>query len=420
ENHDGHDHVVQAVQRGAVAAVVEVPLPGPVILVADTVRALGDLATAVLRRATAITVVGITGSSGKTSTKDLLAAVLAADGSTVAPIGSFNNEIGLPMTVLSIDRGTKYLVLEMGARGPGHVAALCSIARPDVGIVLNVGSAHLGEFGSPEATAAAKAELVQALDQRGTAVLNADDARVAQMASLTQARVVTFGVAPDAMVRLERVDLDDSGRPRIRVRTAGSGTVDIQLSVHGAHQAMNVAAVMAAATCCGVAMDTVVAAVATARIASRWRMETTVTADGSVVINDAYNANPESMAAALRALMAMGRGRTTWAVLGEMRELGDGSEAAHAQVGALAAQLGIARLVAVGPRAGAVVSGALAAGFSAEEARQVTDIAEARALLAQLLVPGDVVLVKASRAIGLEVLADGLISDHGGDAVTGT
>ncbi|MEI6622418.1 MAG: UDP-N-acetylmuramoyl-tripeptide--D-alanyl-D-alanine ligase, partial [Actinomycetes bacterium] len=222
ENHDGHDHVGEAVERGAVAAVVQTSLPGPTIWVPDTVRALGDLATAVLARAEAVTVVGITGSSGKTSTKDLLAAVLAADGPTVAPVGSFNNDIGLPMTVLSIDPTTKYLVLEMGARGPGHVARLCSIARPDIGIVLNVGSAHLGEFGSPEATATAKAELVQALAPRGTAVLNADDPRVAAMAALTAAQVVTFGTSPSATVRLERMELDDSGRPGIRVRFADS------------------------------------------------------------------------------------------------------------------------------------------------------------------------------------------------------
>lgn len=414
ENHDGHDYVASAFESGAVAAVVERPLPGATILVDDSVRALGDLAREVLCQVAGITVVAITGSSGKTSTKDLLAQVLAADGPTVSPVGSFNNEVGLPLTVLGIDRYTKYLVLEMGARGVGHVAALCRIAPPDIAVVLNVGSAHLGEFGSTEVTAAAKAELVTALGRSGTAILNADDSRVLAMAVQTSAEIVTFGVSPDADVRLIQVELDESARPQVCIRTADGGIVAAQLQVHGAHHGMNTAAVVAVAVRVGLAPGSIADALSNVKITSRWRMEVTTTADGSVVVNDAYNANPESMAAALHALVAMSGGHQTWAVLGQMRELGDGSVAAHEDIGKLAAQLGVSRLVGVGEGARPILVGGVREGYCGAQAQFVPDLDAAALLLADEMTPGDVVVIKASRAIGLERLAAAVIADHGG------
>lgn len=414
ENHDGHDYVAQALARGAVAAIVERPFPGATILVDDTVRALGDLAREVLSQAGGITVVAITGSSGKTSTKDLLAQVLAVEGPTISPVGSFNNEVGLPLTVLAIDRSTKFLVLEMGARGIGHVATLCRIAPPDIAVVLNVGSAHLGEFGSTEVTAAAKAELVTALSHSGTAVLNADDSQVLAMAAKTSADVVTFGTNPEADVRLAGIELDESARPKVFIRTADGGTLATQLQVHGAHHGMNAAAVVAVAGRVGLAPRSIAAALGEAKGTSRWRMEVTTTVDGSVIINDAYNANPESMAAALHALVAMSGGQRTWAVLGEMRELGDDSVAAHEDTGKLAAQLGISRLVGVGQGARPFIVGGVSEGYRGDQAQFVADLDAAALLLEQEMRPGDVVMIKASRAIGLERLAVVLIADHGG------
>ena len=356
-----------------------------------------------------LTVVGVTGSSGKTSTKDLLAAVLAPLGPTVAPPGSFNNELGTPWTVLRADATTRHLVLELSARGRGHIAALCRIARPRVGVVLNVGSAHLREFGSAAGIAVAKGELVEALPAAadgGVAVLNADDWRVAAMASRTAARVVTVGRAPGADVRAEDVALD-GGRARFRL-VAPQGTADVALRLVGAHHVANTLAAAAVALELGGTPDGVAAALSAAGPASRWRMEVTERPDGVTVVNDAYNANPESMRAALQALVAIAAGadpdaapRRTWAVLGPMAELGDVAGAAHAEIAAAAAALGVDELVAVGaPEYGAAV-------------RAVGDLPAALDLLRAELRPGDVVLLKASRAAGLDRLAAALLEPRG-------
>ncbi len=362
------------------------------------------------------TVVGVTGSSGKTSTKDLLAAVLAPLGPTVAPPGSFNNELGLPWTALRADTGTRHLVLELSARGRGHIAALCHVAQPRIGVVLNVGRAHLGEFGSPEAIAAAKGELVEALPADGVAVLNADDPAVAAMATRTRARVVTVGRSPDATVRAEDLTLA-AGRPRFRL-VAPQGSAEVALRLVGAHHVGNALSAAAVALECGATPDGVAAALSAAGPASRWRMEVVDRADGVTVVNDAYNANPESMRAALQALAALGCGpsgprsasgpsgprsagstRRTWAVLGPMAELGDASAAAHAEVAATAAELGVDHLVTVGPT-------------EYGRGRAVADVAAALDLLRAELEPGDVVLVKASRAVGLDRLADALVQER--------
>jgi len=402
ERVDGHDFVAAAVAAGAAGALSTRPVDGvPVVVVADPVAALGRLAHAVHERLTGLTTVGITGSSGKTSTKDLLGQVLATAGPTVSPPGSFNNDIGLPLTVLSADAGTRYLVLEMGARGIGHIARLCGVARPDVGVVLNVGSAHLGEFGSPEAIATAKGELAEAAT--GTAVLNADDPRVRAMAARTGARVLLTGTAEDADVRATDVALDDDARASFTLHAAGEAH-PVQLQVVGAHQVANALSAAGAALAAGLTPAQVATGLSAAVVQSRWRMEVTRRPDGVVVVNDAYNANPESMRAALAAVRGM-TGTRRVAVLGAMGELGPGADDEHHRLG-LDAAAAVDLVVAVGRDAAGIAA-------AQEGSVHVPDRAAARQLLAEVLRPGDVVLVKASRAQGLELLAADLVSDGG-------
>ncbi|MFP5335221.1 MAG: UDP-N-acetylmuramoyl-tripeptide--D-alanyl-D-alanine ligase [Actinomycetes bacterium] len=415
ERVDGHDFAAAATGAGAVVVLAERELDVPCVVVDAGVPALGRLARAVLDRLPDVAVVALTGSSGKTSTKDLLAAVLGAAAPTVAPTGSFNNEVGVPLTVLRADTSTRHLVVEMGARGAGHIADLCRVAPPRVGIVLNVGSAHVGEFGSREAIARAKGEIVEALpaaDDGGVAVLNADDTLVAAMASRTAARVVTFGESGGADVRATDVDLDDRGRARFTLLTA-TGSAPVRLRLYGEHHVSNALATAAAALSLGLDVASVAEALSGAEPASRWRMEVTDRPDGVTVVNDAYNANPESVRAALKALVAMGRGRRTWAVLGEMLELGDAAAAEHDAIGRLAVRLDVSRLVVVGDGAKAVHTGAVHEGSWGEESVFVPDAEEAYALLHEQLRAGDVVLVKASNSIGLHALGERLAGEGG-------
>jgi UDP-N-acetylmuramoyl-tripeptide--D-alanyl-D-alanine ligase len=378
------------------------------VLVGDPEQALGRLAHGVLGR-TSARVVGVTGSSGKTSTKDLIAQVLARGGPTVAAEGSFNNEVGLPLTVLAVDAGTAYLVLEYSARGIGHIAYLAGIARPDIAVVLNVGTAHLGEFGSPEGIAIAKGELVEALTPDGTAVLNLDDPLVAAMRGRTAARVVGVGTAPDAEIRIEDLTTDELARPRFRLRTP-AGPADMTLGLHGAHHAGNAAAAAAVGLAVGMPLADVVAALAAAVPRSAHRMAVQARADGLLVVDDAYNANPESMHAALDALVRLGAGRggETWAVLGEMRELGGDAPTLHAAVGRRAAELGVDHLVVVGDGAAAIEAGARAVPGWRGEAVTVGGIEVAAALLGGAG-GKDTVLVKASNALQLWRVAEHLL-----------
>ncbi|KQS59693.1 UDP-N-acetylmuramoyl-tripeptide--D-alanyl-D-alanine ligase [Geodermatophilus sp. Leaf369] len=405
ERVDGHDFLAAAASAGAVGALSTRPDDAgtPVVVVADPVVALGRLAHAVHERLTGLTTVGITGSSGKTSTKDLLGQVLGTVGATVSPPGSFNNDIGLPLTVLAADADTRFLVLEMGARGVGHVARLCAVARPDVGVVLNVGSAHLGEFGSADVIATAKGELAEAA--ASVAVLNADDPRVRAMADRATARVLLTGTADDADVRATDVELDGAARASFTLHAAGE-THPVRLQVVGAHQVANALSAAGAALAAGLTPAQVATGLSGATAQSRWRMEVTERPDGVTVVNDAYNANPESMRAALAALTGM-TGTRRVAVLGAMGELGPGADAAHARLGADAAAV-VDLLVAVGPDAAGITAGARAL---REESVHVPDRAAARQLLAGVLRPGDVVLVKASRSYGLEQLAADLLTD---------
>ncbi|MDT7757569.1 MAG: UDP-N-acetylmuramoyl-tripeptide--D-alanyl-D-alanine ligase, partial [Mycobacterium sp.] len=379
---DGHDHAAAAIAAGAVAVLAGRPVGVPAVLVkpgndavaeadsgasvlehdvdgsgAAVLRALALLAGAVAAElvAAGLTIIGVTGSSGKTSTKDLLAAVLAPLGEVVAPPGSFNNELGHPWTVLRATTDTDYLILELSARHPGNIAALAAIAPPSIAVVLNVGTAHLGEFGSREAIAATKAELPQAVPASGVVILNADDPVVAAMADQTAARVVRVARSSDADVWAEDVTLDELARPRFTLHAAGAQT-DVSLAVHGDHQVSNALCAAAVALECGASLDEVAAALDTAGPVSRHRMQVHTRDDGVTVVNDAYNANPDSMRAGLKALAWMaksggsepGQKRKSWAVLGEMAELGDDAIAEHDSIGRLAVRLDVSRLVVVG------------------------------------------------------------------------
>lgn len=414
EQVDGHEYVASAADAGAVAAIVSKPVEGPHIEVTDQIAAITALARANAARLTA-KVVGITGSSGKTSTKDLIAHVLRTAGPTVAPVGSANNELGFPYTVLQAGADTEFLVLELGARGVGHIRYLTEIVRPSIGVVLNVGSAHLGEFGSQQAIAQAKGELVEALPESGLAILNADDPLVRGMAARTAARVITFGEGNGADVRASAIDLDELGRASFTLHASGA-EAKVALRLLGEHHVSNALAAAAVGLECGLSVDAVGAALSSATPASRWRMEVTERPDGVLVINDAYNANPESMRAALKALAGVHRSRRSsgarsFAVLGPMAELGESAPLEHLDLGRFAVRLDISRVIAVGEPARPIHHGATLEGSWNGEASWVADVDDAVATLRDELAPGDVVLVKASRAASLERVALAITED---------
>ncbi|MER6071101.1 UDP-N-acetylmuramoyl-tripeptide--D-alanyl-D-alanine ligase [Streptomyces sp. NPDC001817] len=408
ERVDGHDYAPQVIEAGAVAVLASRPVGVPAIVVDDVQTALGALARHVVRRLGA-TLVALTGSAGKTSTKDLIAQVLQRKAPTVFTPGSLNNEIGLPLTALSATEETKFLVLEMGARGVGHIRYLTDLTPPRIGLVLNVGTAHIGEFGGREQIAEAKGEIIEGLPEDGAAILNADDPLVRAMAPRTKAKVVLFGESAEADVRAENVRLTDSGQPSFRLLTP-SGASDVTMRLYGEHHVSNALAAAAVAHELGMSAEEIATALSEAGSLSRWRMEVTERPDGVTIVNDAYNANPESMRAALRALAAMGKGRRTWAVLGKMAELGDEALAEHDAVGRLAVRLNVSKLVAVGGiEASWLQLGAYNEGSWGEESVHVSDAQAAIDLLRSELRPGDVVLVKASRSVGLESVAQALV-----------
>lgn len=416
EHVDGHDFAAAVVEAGAVAVLASRPVGVPAVVVDDVQRALGALARHVVQKLGA-TVVALTGSAGKTSTKDLIAQVLRHKAPTVFTPGSLNNEIGLPLTALSATEETRFLVLEMGARRIGHIRYLTELTPPRIGLVINVGTAHIGEFGGREQIAQAKGELVEALPSEadgGTAILNADDPLVRAMAVRTKAKVVFFGESGEADVRAENVRLTDRGQPAFRLHTP-SGASDVTMRLYGEHHVSNALAAAAVAHELGMSADEIATALSEAGSLSRWRMEVTERPDGVTIVNDAYNANPESMRAALRALAAMGKasqaqGGRTWAVLGKMAELGDEALAEHDAVGRLAVRLNVGKLVAVGGREASWLQlGAYNEGSWGEESVHVSDAQAAVDLLRSELRPGDVVLVKASRSVGLEGVAQALL-----------
>jgi len=436
---DGHDHAADAMAAGAVGVLVARPVGFPAVVVAPladhdrramalaadvdgsgaaVLAALGTLARASVDALPQLRIIGVTGSSGKTSTKDLLAAVLAPLGEVVAPPGSFNNELGHPYTALRASKSTRNLVLELSARGEGHIAALCAIAPPQIGVVLNVGTAHLGEFGSRAAIARTKGELVAALPDAsavGVAVLNADDPLVAAMAERTMARVVLVGTGAHAQVRATDITLDEQARPRFTLRTP-QGSAEVALAVHGEHNVGNALAAAAVALESGATVAQIAESLGGARAASVRRMDVRTRADGVTVINDSYNANPDSVRAALKALASLARGagqaRRSWAVLGEMAELGADATAAHDAIGRLVVRLDIGRLVVVGAAARAMHTGAVQEGSWGDESVLVADGEAAVAILRRELQPGDVVLVKASQSVGLWRIAEALLTEE--------
>ncbi|WGL53666.1 UDP-N-acetylmuramoyl-tripeptide--D-alanyl-D-alanine ligase [Nocardioides sp. BP30] len=409
EHTDGHLHVPQAAAAGAVAVLGSRPTELPTVVVDDVQRALQQLAQAVVARvrsAGGLTVVGITGSQGKTSVKDLLGAVLGQAAPTVATRGSYNNEIGMPLTALRVDTATRFLVLEMGARGKGHIAELAGLVPPDIGVVLNVGFAHLGEFGSREAIADAKGELVEATT--GVAVLNADDERVIAMAARTHARVLTFGQEDQADVLVRDLKLDRLGRPSFTLATA-EAAVSVTLQLVGAHQALNAAAAATAAMAAGLTLAQVGAALDGVTTLSKWRMELHELPDGTIVLNDAYNANPDSMRAGIDALATIGADEAvarTVAVLGEMRELGPDAEQEHVAIGRYAAEHGIDQVVVVGEAARGIATGAREGGTATV---LLTDNAAVTDWVRAHLGGGDAVLFKASNGARLYEVAQSLL-----------
>ena len=410
ERVDGHDYVDDARERGAVVSLTARPVGSPAIVVADPVTALGALASYVIRRLPDTLVLGITGSSGKTTTKDMLAHILRSQGETVAPRNSFNSEVGLPLTVLSCTTTTRYLVLEMGMRGRGHIAYLCGIAHPRITGLINVGSAHLELLGSREAIAEAKGEILECLPPDGVGVLHADNPLAMGQAGRTEAPILTFGESEQAQVRGAQVRLDARARASF-ILQYGDESWPVSLRVSGEHQVPNALAATAMAIAAGVPVHEIVSALESYEPVSKWRMEVHERADGVIVVNDAYNANPESTRAALKALASMGQGTRTWAVIGEMKEIGPTSVDEHDALGRLAVRLDISRLIAVGEGARPVHLGASHEGSWGNESQWVPDAAAALDILRAELQSGDVVLVKASRSVGLDAVATALLED---------
>lgn len=398
---DGHDFAEQAIAAGATVILAARPIGVPAIVVDDVLAAYGRLATAITGRLPGLGVVAVTGSVGKTTTKDLIGQLLSALGPTTAPPGNRNSESGMPEIVSRVTPDTRFLVLEMGARHIGDIAYLTSLVRPQVGIVLNVGSAHLGEFGSRENIAKAKGEIVEALPADGRAVLNADDPLVAAMRARTVADVITFGRHPEALVRAESVTVDAAGRASFTLR-APQGGAPVSLRLHGEHLVSNALAAAAAALHFTDDVALLAEVLSAAEPVSGGRMAVSEAPGGITVIDDAYNASPVSMVAALKTLKTLAVGRRSVAVLGQMNELGDTSAADHVGVGDVVGEIGVDLLITVGNDDAARL-GATAARYGVPSVH-VPDRAAAGDVLRDRLASGDVVLLKGSNGVGLMAL----------------
>ncbi len=409
ERSDGHDCVNQAKENGAVAFLTSREVQGDQVVVSTSaveldpvIYALGKLATHTRNLMTNVEVIGVTGSSGKTSTKDMIGQVLSRAGVTHAPVGSPNNELGLPLTLLTAPPGIRYLVAEMGMRGLHHISLLCGIARPTIGVVTNVGQAHIGEVGSIEGIAQAKSELIQALPDSGFAILNADDARVLAMSTLTQATVFTYGFSAHADIRAENLELTNEGTYKFDL-VYRSDRISATIPIPGKHNVLNALAAAAVGIAVGMELSQIIEALAELQQVSKWRMELHQLPGGITIINDSYNANPESMIAALDTLVNIpGQGKT-WAVLGMMHELGLESVGLHHGVVAHSEQIGISQLVAVGEHG--LIYGLPKLVHSGQKAVWLPDFQTATDYICNEVNSGDVVLFKASRSEQFEVLA---------------
>ena len=399
ENTDGHEFVADAYRNGSMFSITNHRIDGPCIVVPDVLAALSTLATFVRKRLDKLTVIAITGSQGKTSTKDLLSHMLGAVGPTVAPAGSFNNDLGLPITLLECDDRTRFCILEMGARHAGDIAKLCEIARPNIGVVLIVGTAHIGEFGSQQAIAQTKSELIQSLGKDAIAILGTYDEFTPAMAALHQGQVIFFGEGSDIQVRAADIEMRE-GRPHFDLVTP-AGRDAVGMRTVGAHQVSNALAVAAVGTALSLPLELIASSLSTAEISSKWRMELHESAD-LLIINDSYNANPASMAAAMRslALFAQERGGQSWAFVGKMHELGESQSPQSASIASLAVELGIDHLVEIN----APEYGSPAGAMTIHQRASIDSALD----LVDYFAPGDVVLVKASRSEGFEVLAAAL------------
>lgn len=413
ERADGHSFLGGVQSAGAALAIIskdsKVPIPAglPTLSVNDPLAALGQIAHWVRRNVLTAQVIGVTGSSGKTSTKDLIAGILSQFGRCVSPPGSFNTEVGLPLTILSADTDTEFLVLEMGMRGIGHISALAEIAEPDIGLVLNVGSAHIELLGSVENIARAKGELVRGLPESGVAILNLDDPHVRKMSVDISCDEWTFGETSGADFHASDILIETDGTTRFTVTHAGV-TCNAHVNLIGLHYVSNALAAISACVAAGVPFETACQLLENVHTISKWRMEVTDTPSGITVINDSYNANPESMRAALKTLAQLGSKaprRRTWAVLGEMLELGDYSLDAHDSIGRLAVRLDISRLICIGAGTKVMHLAAANEGSWGKESLWVAEPDEAIAILSDELAQGDIVLVKASRSVGLDRVA---------------
>ena len=410
---DGHDFVSDAFAHGAVLALTTSQVSQRCIVVDDVTKALGMLAAFVRNELKNLKVIAITGSQGKTTTKDLLSHLLSSQGSTVAPQGNFNNEIGAPLTILECTQQTKFCIVEMGARHIGDIAALCQMAKPDIGVVLKVGRAHVGEFGSQEAIAKAKSEMISSLQPTSLAILGGYDEFTPKMAALHKGQTVLFGEKSSFEVRATDIEVRE-GRAHFDLVTP-QGRAAVGLQVVGLHQIANALAVAAIAEGLGFNLDLIAQSLSMAKISSKWRMEIHEF-DGKVLINDCYNASPESMEAALRSLIlfAQERGGEAWAFLGKMHELGESSASDHARVGTLAQELGVDHLVCIGAPEYArdiVVKDEAAESMSIH---YCADIEQAQSL-SLIINAGDVALIKASRSEHLELLSDYILKHAGGE-----
>ena len=410
---DGHDFVSDAFAHGAVLALTTSQVSQRCIVVDDVTKALGMLAAFVRAELKNLKVIAITGSQGKTTTKDLLSHLLSSQGSTVAPQGNFNNEIGAPLTILECTQQTKFCIVEMGARHIGDIAALCQMAKPDIGVVLKVGRAHVGEFGSQEAIAKAKSEMISSLQPTSLAILGGYDEFTPKMAALHKGKTVVFGEKSSFEVRATDIEVRE-GRAHFDLVTP-QGRAAVGLQVVGLHQIANALAVAAIAEGLGFNLDLIAQSLSMAKISSKWRMEIHEF-DGKVLINDCYNASPESMEAALRSLIlfAQERGGEAWAFLGKMHELGESSASDHARIGTLAQELGVDHLVCIGAPEYArdnVVKDEAAESMSVH---YCADIEQAQSL-SLIINAGDVALIKASRSEHLELLSDYILKHAGGE-----
>lgn len=422
ERVDGHGFVGAAFDAGARVAVVShwddelaaSVLEGrhgdhAVVLVADTEGALTQLA-AYQRSRLHCHVVGITGSTGKTTTKDFLAAALATRYRVVATKGNRNNELGVPLTLLDAGVDTDVLVVEMGMRGPGQIEELCRLARPTAGLVTNIGQTHMELMGSQEAIVLAKGELVRCIPADGAVFLNGDDELTRGLADIAAAPVTWYGMEPDSDVRASDLEVDESGHPTVTL-SAGEESARVRLPMPGRHNAYTAAAAAAAALWMGVPLEEIAAAFEQVQVTDM-RMQVFTTAGGVTVINDAYNASPTSMRAAITALADMKTGGSRYAVLGDMAELGTLAELAHFKLGEEVARSGIEGLVTVGDLARRIGDGARVAGMDPDAIRPCATIEEVSEVLDDLLAPSDVVLVKASRSVGLERIVEGILRPH--------